>query len=459
MYKRLINNYNIPNKFLQVLWVNASVLLRLLILSENSLLMSKDIEKEWDYFYQEKGNLTNNSSLKRTKLDNWRKKLEELWIIDVKLGEGKKMCFSINNETLIKIFFPDINTLTWRQDFLDLFQENEWYTTYHVYLSSIIWSNESIFLEYLIKKEIYFNSKWQIKNWYFFRSTNAVKNDIWLSRDQQQLTIKKLLKEKIIDIEYWSDNKRYFKINKDIYKEVILKGSLKKVESSKSVEWKEKAESSFSLEYENISESWKPLEENPNTESWNIVDQKVDNTYSRKDENNIDESSFSVDIYNNNNKNNNNKKNNNKIKMLLLDIWIFEKKVDELINKFSDEKIEEAIKFVKGKNWNIPWYIISYLENWYKIITEKDQIKYKEKVYNEKLEKERLEELKKKERNKVIDTHVDKWINKNNKKFNDLLEKEKEKTISKLWNIKNIDLLIKCKVRKYIKEKYIKELS
>ena len=442
IYKKLIDNYLIPNKFLQVLWVNAAILLRLLLLSEKGLIRSWIIE-EGGFFYQEKSSLIKDTWLKRSKIDWAKKKLEELWIIETKLWEWKKMFFNINNKNLNLIFFPDINDVLWRQEFLDLFESYSWYTSYNLYVSHIIWAQEAILLEYLIKKEYFYKATGKTINWFFYRSNSAIKNDLWFSIDKQNLSIKKLKSQNIIDVKYWKNNTRYFAINKLGYREILLKWELEIKESWKSLEV----------------ESWKSLEVensfiNPFKESWKSLEVKVEKSYTWVEKPKW-ESIKSIE----NNNNITSINNNNNTRLLLLDIWIFEKKVDEIMKTYTEEEILRAIKYVEWKEGNIPGYIIACLEDWYNTITLKDRIKYKKEIQNKYEEEEIEKEKREKEKNNEIYKKIEQWKKDNKDLYNKFYEQEKNIVESKFWRMKKADLLIESKVNFKIKKDFFSFLT
>ena len=421
--KKLIQHLQVPKGFIQTLWINPSILLKELIDKEQFLLMSKKID-DWDYFFHEKKHIFINTALPRWKFDTARKKLENAWLIKVKLWEWKKMFFKIINSKLNELFFPKSNSEFRKELFIEYILE-DWYIFYPKSLAHKIWINETIFIKSLLSKRKYFEKQWKVKNWYFFNSVSNVKADTDLSKDQQLKVIKNLVSYELIDVQLAKDNTRYFCINDDKlidYENIDINKLLKIDESKKASElksWKtSEIESENIANFENpfnkkesekssdIESSFQAKSESKiiaNTESEISSNLKVKKQEIRK-QNIIQEESKKADInktklkiLDNKTKNNNiqtdnktnsikstecfsfmwNNKglkpsvddlaNNNLLLSSLENFWLSNINSKKLIQKFSEDKILNNLEHIK-KDDNIinkPWFLIKSLEQDY----------------------------------------------------------------------------------------------
>lgn len=488
-FKKLIQHIQIPKGFIQTLWINPSILLKELLDKEQFLLGSKKMEEE-DFFFHEKKHIFINTALPRWKFDTARKKLEELWLIEVKLWEWKKMFFKINNSNLNELFFPQADSEFAKKLFLEYVLE-DWYVFYPKVLAHKIWINETIFIKSLLSKRKYFEKLWKVKNWYFFNSVSNVKTDTWLSKDQQLKVIKTLVKLELLDVQLAKDNTRYFCINDDKlidFENIDIEKLLNIEESKKTFKlerWFSADTKSYKIaefknpfnkkESEKISdsESWiiANLESKifDNIESENPFDLKVKNLTNRKLDN-IWEESKKADINKTKNiiLNNNIKKNNtqpassqveNKLLLLFLEeFWLSTKNALKLISKYSEENILKNIKQINldEKIMNKAWFLIKSLEEEYNFINIKFEKEEKIKKQKSNLEKNKFFEEEKnnieKQKQSFYNKLLDDWIIKNCRQYKEIFEEEKNKFLETSSNIKNPDILIKSKVNSFIKK-------
>ena len=486
-FKKLIQHIQIPKGFIQKIWINPSILLKELIDKEQFLLGSKKIE-DWDFFFHEKKHIFINTALPRWKFDTARKKLEQFWLIEVKLWEWKKMFFKIVNIKLNELFFPKANLEFQKELFLEYILE-DWYIFYPKALAHKIGINETIFIKSLLSKRKYFEKQWKVQNWYFFNSVSNVKKDTTLSKDQQLKVIKNLVNLELLDVKFAKDNTRYFCINDNKlidFENIDIKKLLKIEESEKISEVESKNNSNM--------ESWKitmfenPFNKNESKKisdiesnfSANLESKNFDNTQSKKNddlkeknntisklENIWDESKKA---YINKNKlikldnktiNNNTQTTNQLLLLLLKEFWLNEKNANKLANNYPEDKILENIKKINldEKIINKAWFLIKSLEEDYKIINievdKKEKIKQKKLEEKQKeakiLNQQKIEKQKQEFYNKLLQD----WIEENNQEYNEIFEKQKKEFLEKTPTLKNPDILIKAKVNSYIKKEIL----
>jgi len=501
-FKKLIQHIQIPKGFIQQLWINPSILLKELLDKEQFLLGSKKSE-DWDFFFHEKKHIFINTGLPRGKFDTARKKLEEFWLIKVKLWEWKKMYFKIVNFKLNSLFFPKANSEFAKKLFLEYVLE-DWYIFYPKVLAHKIWINETIFIKSLLSKRKYFEKQWKVKNGYFFNSVSNVKADTALSKDQQLKVIKKLVSLELLDVQLAKDNTRYFCINDDKlidFENIDIEKLLKIKESKKSSDseswFSTKAESNKIAEFKNPfntakSEKNTELESNFSTNSEskiiaNIESEKSSNYKVKKQiyrkQNTISEESKKADVNKtkiirlNNKTKNNNKQTGNKSKGLkpsveiqnknslllssLLNFWLNNINATKIIQNYSENLILKNLEHISSDNniINKPWFLIKSLEQNYNFIsvkTEKEekikQKKSEEKIKNNlELQKENIEKKKQVFYKKLLEN----WILENREQYSEIFEQEKKKFLKTSSNLKNPDILIKAKVNAYVKKEIL----
>ena len=491
-FKKLIQHIQIPKGFIQNLWINPSILLKELIDKEQFLLGSKKIE-DWDFFFHEKKHIFINTGLPRWKFDTARRKLEEYWLIEVKLWEWKKMYFKIVNSVLNELFFPKANNDFAKELFLEYILEDG-YIFYPKVLAHKIGINETIFIKSLLSKRKYFEKQWKVNNWYFFNSVSNVKKDTTLSKDQQLKVIKNLCDIELLDVKFAKDNTRYFCINDEKlidFENIDINKLLKLKEGKKSSE----LESQFqaNMESEKIAMFENPFSKkegekitdiesqiSANLESQNfdkIESEKYDdlkekNNTITKLENIWDESEKAyinknkLIILDNKTINNNTQTGSlmkNKLLLLFLEeFWLNKKNTLKLISNYSEDKILENIKKINlDENIiNKAWFLIKSLEEDYKLINlETDKI---EKIKQKKSEenKRKMQEIQKenieKQKQAFYKKLLENWVLENEEEYNEIFEKQKKLFLeNSSTNIKKPDILIKAKVNSFIKKEIL----
>lgn len=491
-FKKLIQHIQIPKEFIQKLWINPAILLKELIDKEQFLLASQKIE-DWDFFFHEKKHIFINTALPRGKFDTARKKLENFWLIKVKLWEWKKMFFQIQNQKLNELFFPKANKEFEKKLFLEYILE-DWYIFYPKVLAHKIGINETIFIKSLLSKRKYFEKQWKTINWYFFNSVSNVKQDSWLSKDQQLKVIKTLTKLELIDVKYTKDNTRYFCINDEKlinFENIELEKLLDIKESKKSSKLKSKKTSDQESEIfanfknpfensENKKESKKISDQesnfSDNIESNFLKEQESKKINNLKEKNNtitklknIQEERKKPDINKTKLKKQNNKTINNNIQtninplllLLLKEFWLNEKNAIKLASNYPEDKILENIKKI-NLNENIinkAWFLIKSLEEEYNFINiaeEKKKIENK-KILEKKQEEAQILNQQKQEKQKqdLNNKLLQNWILENKQEYNKIFEKQKKEFLEKTPTLKNPDILIKAKVNAFIKKEIL----
>jgi len=488
--KKLLQHIQIPKRFIQNIGINPSILLKELIDKEQFLLMSKKIG-EWDFFFHEKKHIFINTALPRGKFDTARKKLEDFWLIEVKLWEWKKMFFKIINSKLNELFFPKANSEFEKELFLEYILE-DWYIFYPKALAHKIGINETIFIKSLLSKRKYFEKQWKVRNWYFFNSVSNIKTDTWLSKDQQLKVIRNLVEFELIDVQFAKDNTRYFCINDDklINFENIDINTLLKINESKktsdiesnniaNLESKKEAifenpfNKSKSKKIPELESSFLSKQESDfldDIESEKIDELKEKNNISTKQKNIWEESEKAYInktkniILDNNTINNNTQtvKSENKLLLLFLkEFWLNEKNANKLVKSYSEEKILENIKKINLNDSiiNKAWFLIKSLEEDYNFINLDEE---KKKIENKKSELQKQEELKKIQKEKIEKQKQDfynnllkSWVEENEKQYLEIFEEQKKELLEKTPSLKNPDILIKAKVNSFIKKEIL----
>lgn len=240
--KKIISQHLLlPKRFIQMFWINPTVLLMELIDKELYHYKHDSILSD-GYFYHSKEHVFDNTALPRGKFDTARKKLEEGSLIFTKLWKWKKLHFKINNEKINQIFYPK-NQEMWDLNLsLEPFMD-ESYIRYPIALAHTLWINETILIKDLLSKRSYFLKKWELKNGYFYNSVKNVQEDTTLTKKQQLKSIKVLQDVKLLSVQLGHDNTRYFCINVESlveYEKIDIKKLLKKDESKKGSQVKSK---------------------------------------------------------------------------------------------------------------------------------------------------------------------------------------------------------------------------
>lgn len=483
-FKKLLQHIQIPKRFIQNIGINPSILLKELIDKEQFLLKSEKI-KEWEFFFHEKKHIFINTALPRWKFDTARKKLEDFWLIEVKLGEWKKMFFKIINLKLNELFFPKANEQFRKELFLEYILE-DWYIFYPKVLAHQIGINETIFIKSLLSKRKYFEKQWKVINWYFFNSVSNVKTDTCLSKDQQLKVIKNLTTLELIDVQLAKDNTRYFCINDEklIDFENIDLNKLLKIEESEIITEVE-GNKITNTESEKIAIFENPFINKESKKSSSLESEFIDNIESQKTDNKkvnndiitkqniIQSESEKADInktklikLDNKSKNNNIQTaqiiDNPLLLLLLKEFWLNEKNSIKIIQNYSEEKILENIKKINlnDKIINKAWFLIKSLEEEYNFINiskEKEKIKNQKILEENKKEAEKLKKEKvEKQKQDFYNNLLDNWILENRGEYEEIFEKQKKlflETTSS--NIQNPDILIKAKVNAFIKKEIL----
>lgn len=469
MVKNLIKHLQVPNRFILNIGINPAVLLSELIDKERYLTNEWKLEEN-NYFFHEYKYIYKNTWLLKSKFNTAKNKLIDLWLIDIKYWEWKRLLYKINNEKLLDIFFPKSKYELNNEDFLELLLDDG-YIFYPAVLAHKFWINETIFIKSLVSKRKSFLNKNQLKSWYFFNSVSNIKNDTTLSRDQQLKCIKNLVELNLLDVKYDYDNTRYFCINIDL---------LSKFES---LELNDiiKPEVRFNDKVESWITDKRHIElTNPfiNNESWNTDDYQVlktDNTEDIKPDDieilNNDDIKSEISIswngdliwvenikpYINNNKKENKKikqKNNNK--SLLLDIFNNELFVDKLLLTYDETVIVKVLNEAKYRNLdNKAWFVRWALENNIDFINNKGTL-------NELRENKKVEERKKEQeysiqRDKLLEDkklYLD-WKNLNKEKYNEIYEKFKDEMVEQNLSSIRLNIEVEIKTKKYIIENYL----
>ncbi|MDQ7009655.1 MAG: hypothetical protein Q9M94_05180 [Candidatus Gracilibacteria bacterium] len=482
-FKKLLQHIQIPKRFIQNIGINPSILLKELIDKEQFILRSEKI-KEGEFFFHEKKHIFINTALPRGKFDTARKKLEDFGLIEVKLGEGKKMFFKILNYKLNELFFPKADLEFAKTLFLEYILEDG-YIFYPKTLAHQIGINETIFIKSLLSKRKYFEKQGKVINGYFFNSVSNVKADTCLSKDQQLKVIKNLTSLELIDVKLARDNTRYFCINDDKlidYENIELKLLLKIGESEKSSDME--SNNNSNLESKKIALFQNPFSKKESKKSSNLESDFIDNIESEKTDNKkvekqiitkqntIQSESEKADInktkliiLDNKTKNNNIQTakiiDNPLLLLLLKEFGLNEKNSIKLVQNYSEEKILENIKKINlnEKIINKAGFLIKSLEEEYNFINiseEQNKIKNKKLLEekskkNEIFAKEKIEKQKQDFYNNLLKS----WILENREEYNKIFEQEKKKFLKTSSNLKNPDILIKAKVNAFIKSEIL----
>ena len=490
-FKKLLQHIQLPKRFIQNIGINPSILLKELIDKEQFLLDSWKIENG-EFFFHEKKHIFINTALPRGKFDTARKKLEQFWLIEVKLWEWKRMYFKIINTKLNELFFPKANAEFEKDLFLEYILEDG-YIFYPKVLAHKIGINETIFIKSLLSKRKYFEKQWKVNNWYFFNSVSNVKLDTGLSKDQQLKVIRNLVELELIDVKFAKDNTRYFCIN-DIklidFENIDLKKLLKIEESKKSSDiesnnianYESKKEAIFenpftkkegkkiSEQENNFFTNWESdfldniqREKTPDLKEKNDITTKLENTQDESEKAYINNNKL-IKLDNNTIKNNTQhsiNKNNELLLLFLKEFWLNKKNSEKLIKNYPEEKILENIKKINldEKIINKPGFLIKSLEEEYNLINFENLKKEKinkqkqeeEKQKNILLQKEKIEKQKQDFYNNLLKN----WIEENKEEYLEIFEKQKQELLKKTPSLKNPDILVKAKVNAYIKKEIL----
>lgn len=451
-----MKHLQVSKRFILEIGINPSILLSELLNKERYLL-DNDSLVEWEFFFHEYKFIHKNTGLLKSKFNTARKKLEELWIISTKYGEWKRLLYSISQDKLYKIFFPESIQELQEDDFMDLVLD-EGYIVYPCVLAHKIGINETIFIKSLLSKRKTFLKQWKLKEWYFFNSVSNIKNDTSLSRDQQLKCIKNLVSLNLLDVKYDYDSTRYFCINIDLLLEIETLNINDIITIKENIE-KEKNPKSISLSNPFIkSESWK----HDTVEVWKLDAPEVLKTDTQKTESSTTrklKNWWVEDLkpYTNNNKKENKEiilKNNNK-QDLLLPFFKNIKTIDSLIEKYDIESIKKVLKQLEKKEVENPAGFITWaLSNNIDFSSKQDHIKTLIK------EKENIDKNKENETNierkKLLKSKKEylEWKENNKKQYEEIFSNIKNKLNT--WNIHAITLNVN--VEKETKEYIINNL-